>query len=124
MFYRFETPRPGGYNQDMAKKKIFIYSDDMERFPYPPQCPFNTSRAGKTRDIIDSMGLLDGQGAVEFAPRQAEADRKTLEALHSGEYLDTLQKASSGQFDYDMLSVGIGTGDCPVSKNRCGPGKF
>jgi acetoin utilization protein AcuC len=94
------------------KKSIFIHSPDMGRFPYPPQCPFNTSRAGKARQTVDSMGLLNSSGNIEFAP--APANKETLAKLHTGKYLDALQQAGNGKFDYDMLAMGIGTGDCPA----------
>jgi len=84
----------------------------MERFVYPPQCPFNTSRAGKVRQTIDSMGLLDSTDNIELAPEPA--NRETLAKLHTEEYLDVLQRVSDGEFDYDMLSMGIGSGDCPA----------
>ena len=84
----------------------------MERFPYPPQCPFDTSRAGKVRQVIDSMGLLDSADNIELAPESAS--REILAKLHTEEYLDALQRTSDGEFDYGMLSMGIGSGDCPA----------
>jgi len=86
----------------------------MERFPYPPQCPFDTSCGSKVRQTIDSMGLLGSNNNIELAPEPAT--RKILAKLHTAEYLDMLQKAgTTGQFDYDMLAIGgIGTGDCPA----------
>ena len=41
-----------------TRKAVFIHSPELERYPYPPECPFNTSRAAKVRKIVDSMGLL------------------------------------------------------------------
>jgi len=96
----------------MKEDKVFIYSEDMDRFPYPASCPFNTSRAERVRDTLSSMGLLAGSGRREVSPKVAEAS--VLEKFHTAEYLDTLQKAGEGQFDPDMLYMGLGTGDCPV----------
>ncbi len=95
-----------------ANKKIFVHSPDMEKFPYPPQCPFNTSRAGRVYKTLDSMGLLSGPDTEVIAPKSA--DRKTLEKFHTPEYLDALCRAGRGQFEYDMLDMGLGTSDCPV----------
>ena len=100
------------YNLNMAKKKIFVHSRELEEFPYPADHPFNTSRAGRVRKIIDSMGLLAGPDREEVPPEHV--DRSVLERFHSPEYLDALEQAGRGHFDYTMLSIGLGTGDCPV----------
>ena len=47
---------------------------------------------------------------VGFEP----APRAVLEKFHTRRYLDALQNASLGGWDYDVLSMGIGTSDCPV----------
>ncbi|GAJ16718.1 unnamed protein product, partial [marine sediment metagenome] len=46
----------------------FIYSSELEKYHYPPEHPFNTIRAQKTRQILNSMGLLCGHGRSEVAP--------------------------------------------------------
>jgi acetoin utilization protein AcuC len=91
---------------------MFMHSRELEDFPYPVEHPFNTSRAGGVRKIIGSMGLLAGPDRQEVPPKQV--DRGLLGKFHSAEYLDALQKAGAGQFDYRMLNMGLGTGDCPV----------
>ena len=93
-------------------KKIFMHSAQLERFPYPVEHPFKTSRAAGVRKIISSMGLLTGPDRAEVAPEKV--GRGLLEKFHSAEYLDALEKAGAGRFDYSMLNMGLGTGDCPV----------
>jgi len=95
-----------------AGKKIFMHSRELEEFPYPVEHPFKTSRAAGVRKTVGSMGLLTGADRVEVPPKHV--DRDLLEKFHGAEYLDALQKAGSGQFDYRMLGMGLGTGDCPV----------
>ena len=96
------------------KKTAFIHSPQLEQYPYPPDCPFNTSRAGKVRGILNSMGLLSGPGMNEVAPETAE--RMMLEKFHSAHYLHTLQAAEKGRWDINALNMGIGTSDCPIFK--------
>jgi len=93
-------------------KKIFLHCPQLDEFPYPLSHPFNTSRAGKVRKVLDSMGLLSGADRAEVAPQPAA--REVLEKFHTPEYLDALQRAGNGQFDTRMLYMGLGTGDCPV----------
>jgi acetoin utilization protein AcuC len=96
------------------RKAAFIHSKQLELYPYPPDCPFNTSRAGKVRDILNSMGLLSGPGISEVAPEAAE--RVVLKKFHSAHYLHILQGAEKGRWDIDALNMGIGTSDCPIFK--------
>jgi acetoin utilization protein AcuC len=93
-------------------KAAFIYSQELEKFHYPPEHPFNTIRPKKTRDVLNSMGLLSGDGRSEVAP--VPADRLTLKKFHSARYLHALKTASQGRWDSEALNMGIGTSDCPV----------
>jgi len=97
-----------------TKPAAFIYSSQLEEISYPPGHPFNTIRAKKTRDIINSMGLLTPPDRIEVPPEPA--DRIILKKFHTARYLHNLQNASKGQWDYDALNMGLGTSDCPVFK--------
>ena len=94
------------------RKAVFIYSRELEKHPYPPDHPFNISRAKKAREIVNSMGLLSGNGRSEVPPVSAE--RIVLKKFHSARYLHALQTASKGRWDAEALDMGLGTGDCPV----------
>jgi acyl-CoA hydrolase/acetoin utilization deacetylase AcuC-like enzyme len=96
------------------RKAVFIHSQELEKYPYPSEHPFNTVRAQKTREIVQSMGLLSGEGKSEVAPEPAE--RTVLKKLHTGRYLHALKKATEGKWDTEALSMGIGTEDCPIFK--------
>ena len=95
-----------------TKEAIFIYSSELEKYRYPPEHPFNTIRAKRVREIVNSMGLLSGSGRSEVAPEPAE--RIVLKKFHSARYLHALKTASKGKWDAEALDMGIGTGDCPV----------
>lgn len=99
----------------MGKREaVFIYSQELEKYPYPPEHPFNTIRAKRVREIINSMGLLSGGGRREAAPEPVE--RVVLKKFHSASYLHILKEASRGKFNAEALGMGIGTSDCPVFK--------
>ncbi len=95
-----------------ANKAVFIYSAELEKYNYPPEHPFNTIRAKKTREIVKSLGLLTGNGRSEVPPVPAE--RLVLKKFHSARYLHALKTAAKGLWDTEALNMGIGTGDCPV----------
>ncbi len=95
-----------------ATDKIFIHSAPLDEYPYPESCPFKTCRAGKVRQMLHSMGLLTADDRFEVAP--CRADRTTLLLYHSSAYLDALVRINEGQYDMEMLYMGLGTGDCPA----------
>ncbi|MCP4259742.1 MAG: acetoin utilization protein AcuC [Planctomycetes bacterium] len=95
-----------------TKKAVFIYSSELEKFSYPADCPFNTSRAGKVKKILNSMALLSGSNMAEVAPVPAE--RVVLKKFHTARYLHALKTAAKGHWDTEALNMGIGTLDCPV----------
>lgn len=84
----------------------------MERYRYPAAHPFNTIRAKRVREIVGLMGALSGPDRSEIAPKPAEG--AVLKKFHSARYLNTLKKAAEGHRSTEALSMGIGTGDCPV----------
>ncbi len=93
-------------------QKIFVHCPQLEQYPYPDGCPFKTSRAGLTRARLASMGLLTGGEKIEVSPEPAS--REELLYFHSPSYIDALVLADQGQFEIEMLFMGLGTGDCPV----------
>jgi len=96
-------------------RAAFIHSPELEKYNYPPDCPFNIQRAGRTRKILNSMGLLTGPDRSEVAPEPA--DRLVLKKFHSARYLHVLKEAAEGRWDAEALNMGIGTSDCPVFRD-------
>jgi acetoin utilization protein AcuC len=96
----------------MTQQAIFIHSDEIERFHYPAQSPFKTERAAMTRSVLRSRGFYTGDGRTEVPPINATVDE--LLCFHTKEYLDALQRVSSGRIDAQDLFMGLGTADCPV----------
>ena len=95
-----------------SRKAVFVHSAELEKYHYPVEHPFNISRAGETRKVVDSLGLLCGEGRSEVSPVRAE--RGVLRKFHSVRYLNTLKNAAEGKIVPDALRMGIGTPDCPV----------
>ncbi|RPJ23617.1 MAG: hypothetical protein EHM35_17080 [Planctomycetaceae bacterium] len=94
------------------QRSAFIHSQEIEKYSYPEDSPFKTERAGRTRHVLHTMGLLSGEGIREV-PRKP-ADRRTLKKFHTARYLHALKKAEGGQWDLDALHMGLGTTDCPI----------
>jgi len=96
------------------KTAAFIHSTELEKYGYPPEHPFNTARARKVRDIVNSMGLLSDSDQCQVPPEPAA--RTKLRKFHSARYLQALKLAGDGHADPAALRMGIGTPDCPVFK--------
>ncbi len=95
-------------------RAVFIHAQEIEQYHYPPDSPFKTERAGRTRQVLQTMGLLFGAGIREVAP--TPAPRTVLKKFHTARYLHSLKNAEKGQWDLDALRMGIGTEDCPIFK--------
>ena len=93
----------------------FIHSPQLEAYSYPPDCPFNISRAAKLKKILDSMGLLSKSNTIEIPP--GLVDKKILKKFHTARYLDVLKAAARGDIDVEALHMGLGTGDCPIFRD-------
>ncbi len=95
-----------------TRKAAFIYSPELQKHSYPPEHPFNTVRAQRVRETVNSMGLLSGSGVSEVPP--APAERIVLKKFHTARYLHALRAVSRGRWDVEALEMGIGTSDCPA----------
>ncbi|MGB5747210.1 MAG: acetoin utilization protein AcuC [Desulfobacterales bacterium] len=99
---------------DNTKKPVFIHSQELEKYSYPPDSMFVTQRAAKTRELLSSLGLLEGKRGRESAP--VPATKSELKKFHSAKYLEALQQAAVGKITPEARSMGLGTPDCPVFK--------
>jgi acetoin utilization protein AcuC len=96
----------------VPRKAAFIYSPQLQEYNYPPDHPFNTVRATRTREVLNSMGLLSGGNRCEVPPKPAE--RVVLKKFHTAKYLHALKNASEQHLGFEALNMGLGTSDCPV----------
>jgi len=91
---------------------VFLHSNEIEKYHYPPECPFKTERAAMTGAILESLGILHGNGKSVIAPEPATINQLLM--FHTRNYLEMLQRVSKGNLQPEDLFAGIGTDDCPV----------
>jgi acetoin utilization protein AcuC len=91
---------------------VFVHSDEIETYHYPPSCPFKTERAGLTKSILAAANSFTGDDRGEASP-QPLTDRE-LFLFHTPEYIERLKRVSSGVLDSTDLFAGLGTDDCPI----------
>jgi len=95
-------------------RAAFVHSSEIEQYAYPPECPFNTARASRTREILSKMSLLSGDRRKEVPPTPAKWDE--LLKFHSPQYLNALRSGPDQQMSIELLRMGLGTPDCPIFK--------
>ena len=97
----------------MNKRTLaFLYSPEIERLSYPPDCPFKSQRAGLTRERLKSFGLLESEKCFEVAPHPASLHQ--LQWFHSARYLEEMQRSAAGDLTPDGFNMGLGGPDTPV----------
>ena len=98
-----------------TKKPVFIHSQELEKYSYPPDSMFDTQRAAKTRELLISLGLLEDKCGRESPP--VPATNSELKNFHTAKYLEALQQAANGKITPEAGGIGLGTPDCPVFKD-------
>jgi len=93
-------------------RAAFLHSPEIERYHYPPDCPFKTERAGLTRGILDRMGLLSGPDRTEAGFEAAP--REVIERFHTARYLDAMHRTAAGDLDVAAFGMGFGQPEVPV----------
>ena len=94
------------------KKPIFIYSPVFEKYHYPANALFDTTRVVKTRKLLMSLDLLGNGHVAEVVP--VPATLAQLQWFHSTIYLAALKQAAKGKLSQESRGMGLGTSDCPV----------
>lgn len=98
-----------------ASRLAFLYSPEIEKLSYPPDCPFKTQRAGLTLQRLKSLGLIGTGERREVAPRRATL--KELKRFHTARYLTEMQRAAAGDLTVTGHAMGFGGPDTPVFKD-------
>jgi len=98
------------------RKKAFVHRPELDTGGYPEDCPFDSSRAGRTLETLKSMALIESDDRMQVAPDQLT--RASVERFHTPDYVDALQRAGLGELTPDeALHFGLGTPDCPIFKD-------
>jgi acetoin utilization protein AcuC len=99
-----------------TRQHALIHTPALDVGGYPEACPFNTTRAGRMLETIESMSLMSGDDRSIVAPVALTEDE--LAQFHSREYLTALRLAGAGDLSpIKALEAGLGTPDCPIFKD-------
>jgi len=94
-------------------KPIFIYSDELQKYHFHSNHPFNQKRLLLTLDLLETMNAIKPTQII--SPRYATEDELLL--FHTKEYIEAVKLASKGTKNIDFQSFGLDTEDVPIFNN-------
>lgn len=95
-------------------KSVFLHNPKLNGYDFGHDHPFKPYRARLVHELCYRYGLLDHPWIKVIEP--GTATEKDLLRFHTPEYVEALQAANSGYFDFQMQYYGLGSSDNPVFK--------
>lgn len=93
---------------------ILIYSEENSKVEYDPSHPFKPGRGKHFIELLNRYSLLSEENQKIIKPEPI--DEELLYLAHTKYYIDLLKRADEGDFRFEMLEAGLGTGDNPIFK--------
>ncbi|MCA1056879.1 acetoin utilization protein AcuC [Rossellomorea aquimaris] len=95
----------------MKKDAVFVYSDELLRYRFNDQHPFNQTRLTLTMDLLKEINALHPDDIV---PARMATDEE-LCMNHDPLYVNAVKKAGTGHLSPEQAEgYGIGTEDTPI----------
>ncbi|MFT4414965.1 acetoin utilization protein AcuC [Fredinandcohnia humi] len=95
----------------MSNEAVFIYSDQLIKYRFSNDHPFNQTRVMLTYDLLKSLNALDDSQIIE--PRIATDEE--LELVHDPQFIQAVKLAGEGKLPEETAqNYGIGTEDTPI----------
>lgn len=98
----------------MKAEALYVYSDELLKYKFRDDHPFNQKRLQLTLDLLRKHGAIEDKQIIP--PRMATTEE--LELIHDSRYVDAVQVAGNGLLSEEQaVNYGIGTEDTPIFKN-------
>jgi len=95
----------------MKKECVFVYSEDLLKYKFHDEHPFNQLRVKLTYDLLQKMNALKDSQVI--SPRMATDEELAL--VHDYSYIEAVKAAGKGTLSEDVaLNYGLGTEDTPI----------
>lgn len=89
---------------------VFLYTDQFQGYDMGPQHPLKPIRLRRTYDLLNSYNAFEHVPVQE--PRSCTAE--DLQTVHSGDYVDAVDRMSAGDHVPMPWTYGFGHGDNPA----------
>jgi acetoin utilization protein AcuC len=98
----------------MKKNAVFIYTEQLLKYKFSNDHPFNQLRLKLTYDLLKKMNAIDDSDVIQ--PRIATDEE--LELVHDREYIRAVKLAGQGLLPKETAEqFGLGTEDTPIFPN-------
>ncbi|WP_121611406.1 acetoin utilization protein AcuC [Mesobacillus foraminis] len=95
----------------MSDRSVFVYSDELLRYKFSSNHPFNQVRLKLTLDLLKKANAIADEQIIP--PRHATDEELSL--IHDPDYINAVKLAGLGQLkDSAAESYGLGTEDTPI----------
>ncbi|WP_449537274.1 acetoin utilization protein AcuC [Ferdinandcohnia sp. Marseille-Q9671] len=95
----------------MKKEAVFVYSDQLLKYRFSDDHPFNQTRVKLTYDLLKNLNMLDEMDIIK--PRMATDEE--LELVHDPKFIEAVKLAGEGKLSKEIgYNYGIGTEDTPI----------
>jgi acetoin utilization protein AcuC len=102
------------YNLRMPRRTAFLYSDEFLAYNLGPSHPLQQRRLKMVQTTLKEHGVLESVGGpvAERVPTPADSD--LLKRVHTGPYLEAVERASREPGARFLRDFGLGPGDTPA----------
>jgi acetoin utilization protein AcuC len=98
----------------MRDRSIFVYSEELLKYKFNSNHPFNQQRLVLTLDLLKRSGAIT---ADEIIPPRLASEEELL-LIHNPEYINAVKLAGDGQLSEEAAEgFGLGTDDTPIFPN-------
>lgn len=95
----------------MTNESVFVYSDQLLKYRFSHDHPFNQTRVKLTYDLLKSLNSLDDSDII---PPRIASDEE-LELVHDPRFIEAVKLAGEGKLSEEIgHNYGIGTEDTPI----------
>ncbi len=94
------------------KDSIIIYSARFNDFSYGEGHPFKPDRSKMVMNVLTNEDYLKEPWIRIEEPKMIS--KKKLIESHNPDYIEALERASSGIWENDFLQYGLGSDECPI----------
>ena len=95
-------------------KSVFVFSEDLLKYKFSDQHPFNQFRLKLTLDLLKKLQAINGSQIIP--PRVATEEELTL--VHDPNYVKAVKQAGDGKLANDIAeNYGLNTEDTPIFPN-------
>jgi acetoin utilization protein AcuC len=97
----------------MARRTVFLYTDDFLSYDLGPQHPLQQRRLQMVYRLLRAYGVLAPDGPVDWIEPKPATEEEILR-VHTPDFVDAVRRAGAGERGPQINRYGLGPGDTPA----------